>query len=101
MINIVGHTHPGISIRTKQRHYFRLPCFYFDKGVFILPAFGDLTGLYIMERKRGDEVFIVLGDEVKRLKKYVAIFVFNEEKTFYYFLVIGQTEKIKERFIRK
>lgn len=68
VINIVGHTHPGISIRTRQRHYFRLPCFYFDTGVFILPAFGDLTGLYIMERKRGDEVFIVLGDEVKRLK---------------------------------
>lgn len=66
-VNVCGHLHPGILLEASARQRLRLPCFFQRKAHFILPAFGSLTGLAIMERKRGDHAYGILPDEVRQL----------------------------------
>jgi DNA ligase-associated metallophosphoesterase len=66
-INIVGHTHPGYLLRMKGKQKFRLPCFYFSKNKFIVPAFGQLTGLYTLKKTIESEVYIVAGNEIFKI----------------------------------
>src|SRR5690554_2743660 len=63
-LNIVGHIHPGILIKTKGRQSFRLPCFYHKGQCLILPAFGQLTGLQLMKKAPGVSIYPVFTDEV-------------------------------------
>lgn len=65
-INIAGHIHPGCLLRGLGRQHLRLPCFYFKGALFLLPAFGHLTGLQILNTKEAT-VFAVLPDEVVML----------------------------------
>lgn len=62
-INIAGHIHPGCVIHGKGRQSYRLPCFHFKGQNFLLPAFGYLTGLSVMEDKNAT-VFAVLPEQV-------------------------------------
>lgn len=62
-INIAGHVHPGCVIHGKGRQSYRLPCFHFKGQNFLLPAFGYLTGLFVMEDK-GAAIFAVLPEQV-------------------------------------
>lgn len=66
-LNIAGHIHPGIAISGRANQSARLPCFYLHKNVFLLPAFGTLTGLCIMARIKTARVFAVLPGEVKQI----------------------------------
>jgi DNA ligase-associated metallophosphoesterase len=63
-LNIVGHIHPGVLIKTKSRQSFRLPCFFQEGQCLILPAFGQLTGLHILKKAANTRIFPVLSDEV-------------------------------------
>lgn len=63
-LNIAGHIHPGISVKTKSRQHYRLPCFYHFQHLLILPAFGKLTGLHLLKKRPGARVFPVLPTEV-------------------------------------
>lgn len=65
-INIAGHIHPGCVIRGLGRQQLRLPCFYFKDGRFLMPAFGNLTGLQIMEHQNAI-IFAILPDKVVAL----------------------------------
>lgn len=62
-INIAGHIHPGCVIYGKGRQSYRLPCFHFKGQSFLLPAFGYLTGLSVMDNKNAT-VFAVLPEQV-------------------------------------
>lgn len=62
-VNIAGHIHPGCTIRGKGRQSYRLPCFHFSGQHFLMPAFGYLTGLAMMEDKNAT-VYAVLPEEV-------------------------------------
>lgn len=62
-INIAGHIHPGCVIHGKGRQTYRLPCFHFSGQNFLLPAFGYLTGLAVLDHKNAT-VFAVLPEEV-------------------------------------
>lgn len=42
---ISGHTHPGVSIKTKGKQRIKLPCYQVTKQQLILPAFSLFTGL--------------------------------------------------------
>ena len=66
-LNIVGHIHPGILIKTKGRQSYRLPCFYHKGQCLILPAFGQLTGLHILKKAANTRIYPVLLDEVIEL----------------------------------
>jgi len=63
-LNISGHIHPGVVIKSKGRQSFRLPCFYYHEHCLILPAFGRLTGLHILKKEAGAKIYAVLKDEV-------------------------------------
>jgi len=67
-INISGHIHPGFSIHTRGRQSLRLPCFYYTEGLFLLPAFGQLTGLRIQPPGNA-RIFAVLLSEVMEIMK--------------------------------
>lgn len=49
-LNFCGHIHPGYVLYGKAKQSMKLPCFYSTKSHFILPAFGNLTGLYVLEK---------------------------------------------------
>lgn len=64
-LNISGHVHPGCELYTPARQTFKLPCFHYSGSVLTLPAFGSLTGLYILKPDGHNRIFPILGDEVK------------------------------------
>ena len=66
-LNVVGHIHPGVLVKTKGRQSYRLPCFYHQGQCLILPAFGQLTGLHILKKTADTSIYPVLLDEVIEL----------------------------------
>lgn len=66
-INIAGHIHPGCMWRGRGKQSLRLPCFYLLGNTFLLPAFGALTGLYMMDKTVHAHIFAVLPDQVLRI----------------------------------
>lgn len=52
---LCGHLHPGVELQGIGR----LPCFWFGKGVGVLPAFGDLTGTMAVRPCPGDRAVVV------------------------------------------
>jgi uncharacterized protein len=63
-INISGHVHPGVILKGKGKQHIKLPCFYYCNRQLILPAFGSLTGLQLIEPQKKSEVFVIAGDKV-------------------------------------
>ncbi len=63
MYNICGHIHPCVYLNG-QGQRVRLACYYFGKQQAILPAFGEFTGMAVIEVKRGDRVFVIAEDNV-------------------------------------
>lgn len=63
-LNIAGHVHPGCSILAKGRQAYRLPCFYYRKQTLLLPAFGSLTGLHLVEPARDARIYPIVADKV-------------------------------------
>lgn len=61
---LAGHLHPGVAIRDSRRTSERLPCFVLERGLAVLPAFGEFTGLATVTPSRKDRVFAVLPDRV-------------------------------------
>lgn len=67
-LNLAGHIHPGCEIHTTARQKFKLPCFHYSGAVLTLPAFGGLTDLFIIKPDEHNQLFPIIGDEVKKLK---------------------------------
>jgi DNA ligase-associated metallophosphoesterase len=63
-INIAGHIHPGCMVRGLGRQSIKLPCFYLKGQTFLLPAFGQLTGLHILEQNADTTIFAILPERV-------------------------------------
>jgi DNA ligase-associated metallophosphoesterase len=61
---LCGHVHPGVKLRGAAHQSRRLPCFWFSDGVGVLPAFGEFTGLALVDVAPGDRVWVVAGDEL-------------------------------------
>lgn len=61
---VAGHLHPGARLIGRGRQRQRLPCFWISERVCVLPAFGDFTGMAIIEPSPEDGVFVVAGDAV-------------------------------------
>jgi uncharacterized protein len=66
--NICGHIHPGIRIEGKARQSATFPCFYINGSHLILPAFGHLTGLALLEKEPDATYYIVTGNKVVAVK---------------------------------
>lgn len=63
-INIAGHIHPGIALHGKGKQRIQLPCFYFYKNQLILPAFGSITGLQLIQRLNEAKVYVIAENKV-------------------------------------
>ena len=61
---LAGHIHPAVKLSGAGRQHARLPCFWFGRRVGVLPAFGEFTGVAIVEPEPEDRVFCIAGDEV-------------------------------------
>lgn len=61
---IGGHIHPAVKLRGKGRQRARLPCFWFQPRIAVLPAFGDFTGAALIDSGTDDRVFVVAAGEV-------------------------------------
>lgn len=68
-LNICGHVHPGTRIEGLARQSEKLPCFFLGRDHFILPAFGYLTGLRILDPTESVACFLIAGNRVVRLPK--------------------------------
>ncbi|WP_426810796.1 ligase-associated DNA damage response endonuclease PdeM [Pseudomonas sp. WOUb67] len=55
---LAGHVHPAFVLRGKARQRLRLPCFLIDKGVSLLPAFGEFTGGWTIEPGGTGQVYL-------------------------------------------
>lgn len=66
-LNICGHVHPGYELEGPARQSYRLPCFYSNRRHFIMPAFGNLTGLYLMERIGDASYYLITRDTIVRV----------------------------------
>jgi DNA ligase-associated metallophosphoesterase len=64
---LAGHIHPGIRLFGNGRQRLRLPCFCFGESQGLLPAFGEFTGLHVLEPGKKEQVFAVAGDDVVKL----------------------------------
>lgn len=66
-----GHLHPGALLSGAGRHYERLPCFWFRKNSAVLPAFGEFTGLALVEADAEDRVFVAAEGTVIETRRRV------------------------------
>ncbi len=66
-LNICGHVHPGMRVTGNAKQSVTLPCFVLSDRHFILPAFGDLTGLKVVEREENTKYFLVTNESVVEL----------------------------------
>ncbi len=63
-LNICGHIHPGYILYGKAKQSVKLPCFYYLNNCMVLPAFGSLTGLYTMPKRKHASVYLVAQNRV-------------------------------------
>lgn len=61
---LAGHLHPVLNLRGRGRDKLRLPCFSFDDGCVVLPAFGEFTGGWLMQPEPGRRLYAVGGSAV-------------------------------------
>ncbi len=57
--SLSGHIHPGVMLRGVGKQRLKMPCFWLRDKKMVLPAFGIFTGLYVVNIKRADRVFVV------------------------------------------
>jgi len=61
---ISGHIHPGVKLKGKGKQRLRLPCFSVSDQEIILPAFGEFTGLHIIQPDESRKLFPVVENRV-------------------------------------
>lgn len=62
-----GHVHPGITLSGRGKQHLSLPCFHLSENQFVLPAFGKLTGLYILDKNEHDQYFLVYNGVIRAM----------------------------------
>lgn len=63
-----GHVHPGILMEGIGKQRLRLPCFYFGAHCGILPAFGQFTGLAMLDPEPDDPLFVIASKSVLQIQ---------------------------------
>jgi DNA ligase-associated metallophosphoesterase len=61
---LAGHVHPVCSLHGPARDRLRLPCFVAEPQQALLPAFGEFTGGWRVERLPGRRLYAVAGGQV-------------------------------------
>jgi DNA ligase-associated metallophosphoesterase len=66
---LAGHLHPRALLTGRARQWERLPCFWFQRNVGVLPAFGEFTGGVDVIPSDEEEVWVVSDDEVLPIRR--------------------------------
>jgi DNA ligase-associated metallophosphoesterase len=61
---IAGHIHPAVTLRGAGKQASKLPCFWFSREIAVFPAFGEFTGLAVVNPIEGDRVWVVVDSLV-------------------------------------
>ena len=61
---LCGHLHPGTWLGGAAEPSVRLPCFVLGRRRAILPAFGRLTGLWMVDPEPGDRLVAIAGSRL-------------------------------------
>lgn len=61
---LVGHLHPVVPVKHTKGRPLRLPCFWQQPHLMVLPAFGSFTGGHIVEPSPADTVHAIVQDKV-------------------------------------
>ena len=61
---LAGHIHPAAKLSGAGRQRARLPCFWFGARVGVLPAFGEFTGVAVVEPDANDRVYVLADEEI-------------------------------------
>ena len=64
---IIGHHHPGIKFKKRGFSKLTLPCFYFQDTTLICPAFGDFTGLRLLNHNEAIKVVAIITGKNRSL----------------------------------
>ncbi|WP_378181028.1 ligase-associated DNA damage response endonuclease PdeM [Aquimarina sp. SS2-1] len=64
LFNFCGHIHPGVRLQGLGKQSLKLPCFFQKTDQMIVPAFGEFTGIYILEPEENDKVYAMTDKEV-------------------------------------
>jgi DNA ligase-associated metallophosphoesterase len=65
---LAGHLHPATRIQT-ARESVTLPCFWRHAHGLVLPAFGSLTGKFVVRLRRGESAIAVAGQRLHALNR--------------------------------
>ncbi len=65
---VSGHIHPGVKLKGKGRQKLRLPCFSVSDREIVLPAFGEFTGLHLIQPGRHRQIFPIVENRVISLE---------------------------------
>ena len=63
-----GHVHPGVTLSGIGKQRLSLPCFHVSENQIVLPAFGKLTGLFILDRNEDDRYYLVYNGMIREMK---------------------------------
>jgi len=63
-----GHIHPGIRMNGVGKQSLCFPCFYFGKEHAVLPAFSHFTGVALIEPRKNENVFAIVGKKLVQLQ---------------------------------
>ena len=64
---IAGHLHPVLTLHGRGREHLRLACFSFEDRCAVLPAFGEFTGGWQVDRQPGRTLYAVGAQTVWRV----------------------------------
>jgi DNA ligase-associated metallophosphoesterase len=63
-----GHIHPGIKMNGAGKQSLCFPCFYFGEEYAVLPAFSRFTGVALIDPKKNENVFAIVGNKLMQLQ---------------------------------
>ncbi|MBT8338344.1 MAG: ligase-associated DNA damage response endonuclease PdeM [Gemmatimonadetes bacterium] len=59
-LTLAGHLHPTVTLGSSGRGArLRARCFWYRRGVLVLPAFGTFTGGHRIRARAGDRLFVI------------------------------------------
>jgi DNA ligase-associated metallophosphoesterase len=67
LFQIRGHIHPQVRVSTGPLS-LRMPCFVLEKNSLTIPAFGSLTGGFLVRRQASNRIFAIGGKEIFEVK---------------------------------
>jgi len=70
LTSVSGHLHPGLKIKSRGRQKMVLPCFLFSDTQILLPAFGEFTGLHLIEPSSGQNVYAILDNRIVNTSRF-------------------------------